>query len=168
MELQTRGLSPSGAVEEALILHNPLIEFTFKKFLCVWVVFPFLFSLFQCCRHVTRLGYRGPLPAPTRTHFPARARCHPGATATAVESRDVPVRHLINSLIAAGQKEDPFRRIGEPGRQRYTACLRGLLAQDKVCPSAWSQKGRSCSMFGKTVTARKSAPTANRTFFIRS
>lgn len=116
---------------------TPLIEFTFKKFLCVWVVFPLLFFLFHCCRHVSRLGDRGPA-APTQTHFPARARCHPASTA--VEARDVPVRHLINSLIAAGQKEDPFLRIGEPGRQRYTPCLRGHLAQDKVCPSVLSLK----------------------------
>lgn len=43
----------------------------------------------------------------------------------AAEAGDVPVGHLINSLIAAGQKEDPFLRIGESGRQRYKACLRG-------------------------------------------
>lgn len=107
-----------------------------EKFLCISAVFSFSFFLFSFSLLSSRDQIRRSRPLQPTELISLRER---GAI-RAAEAGDVPVRHLINSLIAAGQKEDPFLRIGESGRQRYKACLRGRLAQDKVCPSAQRQK----------------------------
>lgn len=100
------------------------MEFTFEKLRSFFVFRPFFsfsFFVFSFSLLSPRDQIRRWRPLQPAELISLRER---GAI-RAAEAGDVPVRHLIKSLIAAGQKEDPFLRIGESGRQRYKACLRG-------------------------------------------
>lgn len=151
-----------------LFCNTPLMEFTFEK-LRSFRVFPpfflfrFLFSPFSLLSPRDQIRRSRPLQPTELISLRQRGAIR------AAEAGDVPVRHLINSLIAAGQKEDPFLRIGESGRQRYRACLRGPpRPRQSVSVCAAPEKGARAPCLVKQSQRARPPRRADRTFFIRS